>query len=194
MGSFSKKRVELSDFLTKFIQTITNSSLGMQGLPQDQFLNSEIEKIHEELANFRYVLFYFVMLDAARYDLIEGLDWKAEETAKGTFFRSLFQAHINEGLPEEEANKVTNHIKDLLNEYQSKVSNMMSKEYEKEGYKPLVFHCLKRCGFIAPKERTENEPPVAKNEGVLDLIQQVYLKIQEALDRTLKRYKVYFEA
>lgn len=185
--------MELLDFLTKFIQTIINSQVDVRGLPRDQFSSSEMDRIREELVNFRYVLFYFVMLDSARFGLIEGLDWKEEETAKGYFFRSLNQAYIDSGHEESRATDLTNKIKDLLTEYQSTVSGMTSSEYEKEGYKPIVFHCLKRCGFSMPRERTENESPVTKNEGVLDLIQQVYLKIQEALGNTLKNYKVYIE-
>ncbi len=184
---FGSKKMELSEFVPKFLQTIVSSRV-LHDIPPEQFSAIEIEKIHKELRLLRYILFYFFVSDSAKSGYIDGLTSQNAGVVDTIFDRSLesllLASNSTDSLGE---------VKIALQDYRSVADSKSYKDYAEKGYFYVVAHCLGRCGYKMPPERKNNIDPVTKEEGVFDMVNQTYLAMQEAFAKTVRNYPVYFE-
>ena len=190
-GLFKEQKMELSEFIPKFLQTIVTSNV-FHDLPKDKFSDDEVKRIHDEIKLLRYVLFYFFVLDSAREGYIQGLSPEQHPIVDKILDASLKKVFSEAGYSSQDAILQAEHLKESLSDYKKKVREKTEQEYRDKGYLFVVAYCLARCGYQMPPERKSDVDPVSKNEGVFDLINQVYLKMKEAFARTVRNYPVYF--
>lgn len=185
---FGNKKIELSEFIPKFLQTIVSSRM-LHDIPPEQFSAIEIEKIHKELRLLRYILFYFFVLDSARSGYIDGLTPQNARVVDTIFDRSLEPLLLAGNSMD-----TLDEVKIALQDYRSVTDSKSYKDYAEKGYFYVVARCLERCGYKMPPERKNNTDSVRKEEGVFDMVNQIYLAMQKAFAKTVRNYPVYFES
>lgn len=191
MGLFSflgSNKMELSDFIFKFLQTITSSRV-IHDIPTDQFSSEEIERIHKELRLLRYILFYFFVSDSARSGYIEGLAPQNVGVIDKIFDRSIASLLSSSRLMD-----TLGEVQNVLQNYKRVADSKDYKDYAEKGYFYLVAYCLQRCGYKLLPERKNDVGPVTKEEGVFDLINQTYLAMQGSFAKTVRNCSVYFDS
>lgn len=168
--SLFKKTVKLEDFVHSLCGLVINSEpVGVLAL-KDRFSFEDLERIRDELGNFRFVILLLLLFDDSFRDKLS----VSEEEMGRIIGKSIVLACRDSGLAPEKG-------KEWMGIYFEYLQEMLKNKQEEIAKKGLYFFaCIQFASKILPNVNLLDESQRLKNFCLFDSAKQVYRSVNKA--------------